>query len=60
MRCEGLAGRTDLIRFPVTPGQWEWRLLLPTRGDDNRGGGWRHGSCEALAGKRAVIEVPER
>jgi hypothetical protein len=61
MRCEGLLGRTDLLVFSVGAGAWEWRLRLPTRGADNRGGSaWREGRCEAPPGGKMVIDVPLR
>lgn len=61
MRCEGLAGRTDLIALPVTAGAWEWRLQLPTRGLDNRTGArWQEGTFTVAPGATAVVDVHER
>ncbi|HEX5052997.1 MAG TPA: sigma-70 family RNA polymerase sigma factor [Planctomycetota bacterium] len=61
MRCEGLGGRTELIALPVTAGAWEWRLQLPTRGDDNRAGAcWQHGTFTVLPGATAIVDVRER
>ena len=61
IRCEGLAGRTQLLAWSVLPGVWDWRLRLPTRGADNRGSAaWHQGRCEVAAGAEAAIEVRER
>jgi hypothetical protein len=61
MRFEGLAGRTELLAWPVPAGSWEWRLRLPTRGADNRGTAvWHQGTCELAAGARTAVDVPAR
>lgn len=59
VQCEGLCGRTDLVAVPVPAGTWEWRVALPTRGDDNRdGAGWQTGRCDVAPGATAVITLP--
>jgi hypothetical protein len=59
VRCAGLAGRTELWSAPMSTGAWEWRLRLPTRGGDNRGGAdWLDGVVAVGADTAGVIELP--
>ncbi|HEX6811651.1 MAG TPA: sigma-70 family RNA polymerase sigma factor [Planctomycetota bacterium] len=61
LHFRGLAGRTDLIDWKLPAGEWEWRLRLPTRGDDNRTASpWHDGRFEVAAGAGARIDVPDR
>ncbi len=55
-----LGGRTDLVTRNLPAGDWEWRLRLPTRGDDNRATVWREGSVQVGLGPTATIDVPDR
>lgn len=60
MRCEGLHGRTVLIDLPITAGDLEWRVRLPSAGADNRSAAhWQSGACTPAPGGIAIADVVE-
>ncbi len=51
VRFGGLAGRTELMRWPLVPGRWEWRIEAP------EGVSPSEGALDVSPGGRATIRL---